>query len=261
MGILNQLANLAIAPIMQGSIKIIPEQKKLKQWPDNPLETVGYENLVSPLKAIIRDGYRLIRKEEAKSFEYDGYQIGKPEQKFCPPLNHRFSEKLLAYEDTKNRKLIDIVLNTMFLLGIEQGRRLERKVRLPMDVLLKTLDNYREMNKNLRLKVDELEVISELKQSMPGVSDEELKPAITKALNERRAARIEKAKEDLSLDPNKNKFTFKQSKKASFKALRKIQKSLSSCNDEQWKEILEERGWNFDEWEEQCKRKPIILAI
>jgi hypothetical protein len=258
MGILNQLASLAIAPVQDISA---PVPKKPKPWPDNPLEIVAYEKLVSPLKAIIRDGYRLIRKEEAKSFEYNGYQIGKQEQKFCPPLNHRFTEKLIAYEDTKGTKLIDIVLNTLFLLGIEQGRRLERKARMPMDVLLKTLDNYREVNKNLRLKIDELEAVSELKQSKPDISDEELKLALVTVLNEKRAARIEKAKEELSLDPIKNKFTFKSPKKSSFKTLRKIEKSLPSCNKEQWKEILEERGWDFKEWEEQCKRKPVILAM
>jgi hypothetical protein len=239
------------------------EEKKMKKWPDDPTELIAYEKLVFPLKDILRRGYRLFRKDEVVNFDYDGYDIGKLEREFYPPPNYRFTEKFLKEENFRGKKLMDVVLSVMFLLGVEQGRRAERKSFKPMEILLETLDSYRESNKDLRLKVDELEVKLEIKESNPEVSADELNRLIQEGMKQRRERRIEQAKMDLSLDSSRSGFEFIPTQRARFIELERIACSLTkeTCTLEQWQEILQQKGWTHKEWKAKCKKKHLTILF
>lgn len=231
-------------------------RKKMKKWPDDEATLVDYRELVGPLKTIITQGYRLFRKDQ-KEFDYEGYNIGEHELNHFPPPKYRFTEQLLAFDDKRNVKLIDVVLNVLFLLGIEQGRRAERRDHKPMELVLKTMDKFREENKNLRLKIDELEVKIEVLQKNPELIGEALKQAIIDGVKQRRNARLFEAKKELGIDPVRSNFEFKTPKRVKFRELERLAKSLDkkTCSQEQWKELLKERGWTFDEWISRCKKK------
>src|ERR1700733_3665623 len=133
-----------------------PKKVKMKKWSDNPTAMVPYRSLIAPLKAVLDKGYRLLRKPEVKSFEYDGFNIGKNELAIFPSPKNQLSEKSLEKSTKANVNLIDIVLNIAFLLGMEQGRRAERREQVSTETLINTIETYRERNADLRLCIDEL---------------------------------------------------------------------------------------------------------
>jgi hypothetical protein len=244
-----------VKPAEQTKVEV--KDIKLKQWPEDP-KLVPYEDLVKPIKAIINKGYRLIRNDE-KSFDYEGFEIGDNELGHFPSPKYRFTDKLLAYEKkVGGRNLIDVALNVLYLLGIENGRRAERQNQKPSYDVSQTLARYREANKDLRYRVDELEIRLELKEANPAASEEELKPLIEKKLLERRPARIQKCKEDLSLDPEKSSFEFSQKKRTPFKSLYEIASRIE-CDQAEWIRILRGHGWHYKEWLSACEKKKLKM--
>src|SRR5271166_3646580 len=128
----------------RGSSSNMEKKVSLKEWPDNPHSLVDYEDLVKPIKAIIDQGYKLTRNL-TKSFTYEGYEIGAKELEKCPSAKYRFDERLLSVEKKKSdRNLIDVALNMIYLLGVENGRRAERKTERSADAVIETLSSYRE---------------------------------------------------------------------------------------------------------------------
>lgn len=252
-----------IVPITENTqttpIVSLAKPAKMKRWPENPSELLPYGDIISPLKEVLRKGYRLFRKDEIKSFDYEGYNIGKVELQNNPSPKLRFSEKFLTYEKALGHSLIDVVLNITFLLGVEQGRRAERRDSKPVETLLETLETYRETNKNLRIKIDELEIQSELKERFPQLTDQELQSCIKVGIEARKWKRIHELKKELQLDVSKSNFQFKTPVRAKFRDLESIAKSLNkkTCTLEQWKEILESKGWTYKEWKDKCKKKII----
>lgn len=223
--------------------------KKMKKWPENPSELLAYNVIVEPLKDILRKGYRLFRKDEVKNFEYEGFNIGKHELQNHPSPRARFSEKCLEEEKKLGHSLIDVVLNIMFLMGVEQGRRAERRDAEPVDQLLETLENYREKNKNQRIRIDELEVILDMGARRFDLSEEDFKKEVAAGVDARRARRIEELKTELKLDSSRSSFQFNTAPRAKFKELETLALSLTKedCTEEQWKRILGERGWSHKE--------------
>lgn len=230
---------------------------KMKRWPDNPTELVPYKDLAGPLKEALNKGYRLFRREEVKSVDYDGFNIGKHELINTPSSRERLSEKLLEQDKKSGTNLIDVVLNLMFLLGVEQGRRAERRDTKPIETLMETLEIYREKNKDLRMRTDELEVILDIKEKFPDISPDVFNEKVKLGVASRRTKRIQELKSELQLDVSKSSFKFKPAPKAKFKELELIVKNLTKdiCSPEQWKQILVQRGWTYKEWKEKCKKK------
>lgn len=238
-----------------------PEEKKeardppeMKSWPKNKTELISYVNLIKPLKEVLNKGYRLFRKDDVKSFLYDGFNIGEFELQNQPSPQERFKETFIAEQKKLGFHLIDIVLNIAFLLGVEQGRRAEHRELKSQEELINTLAKYREINKDLRAKIDELEVILEIKNK--SLSEEDAKLFLTENLSARRKRRIEDLKSDLKIDPSKSSFNFVRNK-AKFKSLEILAESLSikTCSKEQWYSILDEYGWTVKEWKDKCKKK------
>jgi len=233
------------------------KKKKMKKWPDNKSAVLPYEDLVKPLKELLEKGYRLYRKAEIKEFEYEGYNIGEQElHTYLSPKN-RFLEKSLEHEKKLGNNLVDVVFNVLFLLGVEQGRRAERIDSKPVETLIETLEVYREKNKDLRLRIDELEVIAEVKENYPNLSEEEIEELVSIGLEERRIKRIEDLKTELQLDASKSAFQFRTPVKMKFRELVALFNTLSKeeCSFAQWKEILKENGWTYAEWKEKIKKK------
>lgn len=237
------------------------KKKKMKRWPDESSELLPYKDIANPLKEIIRQGYRLWRRDDIKGFEYEGYNIGKCELQTQPPPCVRLSEQYLTHEKKLGHTLMDVVLNVMFLLGVEQGRRAEKRDAHPIEALLTTLEIYREKNKDQRIRIDELETVLELKEKFPNISEEDFKKKMKDGLEERRAKRIEELKNELQLDASRSSFQFKTPERSRFKELEALARTFTkqTCNLEQWKHILKEHGWTYKEWSDRCKKKHITI--
>src|ERR1700722_3688269 len=231
-------------------------KRKMRKWPDDESALVDYHDIVRPLKEILRQGYRLFRKDQ-KEFDYEGYSIGPNELTHFPPPKYRFTEKLLEFDDKRGKKLIDVVLNVMFLLGVEQGRRAEKREGKPMELVLKAMDKYRDENKNLRLKLDELEVSLEVRQQHPELNDDDFQNAVSDGVRRRRNIRLYATNKELGIGPVRSAFEFKTPRKVQFEELESLARTLNKdiCTQEQWKDLLKERGWTYEEWQTRCKKK------
>jgi hypothetical protein len=237
--------------------KQVKKKSKLKKWPENPTELLSYKDIINPIKDIINKGYRLWRKDEVKGFDYEGYNIGERELLNQPSPHERLSEKCLAYEKKLGHNLIDVVLNIVFLMGIEQGRRVEKQDIKQVDDLFQTLEKYRETNKNLRIKIDALEIAQELKETHPNIAKDEFEAKLKEGVACRRNKRVEELKADITLDATKSSFNFKTPVRAKFKELTAIIKTFTkdTCSQEQWNDILTEKGWTRKQWDNKCKKK------
>jgi hypothetical protein len=231
---------------------------KMKEWPSNSYELVPYDNLINPIRDILKKAYRFIRHAEIKSFEYDGFNLGKSERRNCPSPQLRFSEKFIEFENKRGKTVIDIALNIVFTLGLEQGRRLERISSKPILGMKEALEAYKKSNKELRIKTDELEVMLDIKHSHPSASMEEYNVLLSKGIKARRDERLAYLKEELKIDPIKSGFNPPDPIKLSFKNLEKLMNLLQNdCCAERWKEILADHGWTYDEWQAKCEKKKI----
>jgi hypothetical protein len=230
---------------------------KMKDWPNNKYELISYYDLIRPVKSVLQKAYRFYRKDEIKSIEYDGFNFGNAD-KNCPSPQIRFSEKFIELENKRGNKVLDIALNVVFMLGIEQGRRIERMAQKPFFAMKSALSTYREANKELRSRLDELEVMLDIKNHYPNASMEEYNLLLAKGLKERRDERISYIKEELKMDPYKSNFKAPDPKKFPFKNLVKLMEALKNdCSQPRWKEILEDHGWSYNEWQAKCSKKKI----
>jgi hypothetical protein len=234
-------------------------QKKMKKWSDDPSTLVPYSKLISPLKDIINKGYKLIRND-VKSFDYEGYNIGKNELQLFPSPKNQFTEKHLA--KLKNIKLMDVVLHITFLLGVEQGRRSERQEQKSTETLINTLEQYRETNKNLRYQIDELKAFIVVKDKNPTLSHEELMQLVKIEVDNNRPNRIAAIKTDLELDPTRSSFKIRTPQRAKFNDLMELSKTLNKSQyEEHWPNILKEYGWTIEQWDNKCKKKNQKVVI
>lgn len=231
---------------------------KMKEWPNSQYEMVQYDNLIDPIKCVLQKAYKFYRRDEVKSFEYDGFNFGKSEQKNCPSPQQRFSEKFIEFENKRGKKVLDIAINIVFMLGVEQGRRIEKIATKPFLAMKSALSAYRETNKELRARLDELEVMLDIKNHHPDISIADYNLLLAKGLKERRDERLSFLKEELALDPYKSNFNSNEPIKFPFKNLVKLMEALKNdCNKQRWEEILKDHGWSYDEWTVRCKKKKI----
>ena len=235
--------------------------KKMRKWPSNPNAILAYGAIISPIKKILEDGYRLIRKKEKVSFEYEGFNIGKQERKLFPPPNYRLSKKLLELSEKDNRSLFDIMLHVVFCLGMEQGRRVSRPEYHALNKALSALEKYRRDNRKLRFKVDQLDARIKLKLDIPDVSGKEFEFYLKQEMNYRRNARFELAKQELGEDPMKA-LRIREPNRLVFSELVKIAKTCNdTCTKSQWKFILKDFGWNMNDWNSKCKHQNVRFVF
>lgn len=126
----------------------------MKNWSDDENQLVSYDDLLSPLKRIMHNGYRLERLP-ITHFMYSGYNIGSNEQLYFPTPEERFSSRWIENDAKFKRSLLDNVLITAFQLGMEQGRRLDRRNRISNKLLEDILKTRIKMVKNLKFKLSE----------------------------------------------------------------------------------------------------------
>jgi hypothetical protein len=230
---------------------------KMKKWPEDQSIHPSYVDLVKPLREILEEGYRIVRKATVKSFEYEGYNIGKNELRYIPSPKDRLTEEYLSKAKDKSVYLVDIILHITFLLGLEQGRRVSNRNFTSIKSLVDSFETYRRTNKDLRYRIDELELYIEAKNSGQSLSEAQLQESVKQGLIERRKNRMQSAQNELALDPTKNNFDLpKQKMKPSFKELKRISKIISDkLTFEQWIEYLSARNWSLDEWTNKCKKE------
>jgi hypothetical protein len=239
------------------------ESKKivLKEWPKDRLAIIDYEDLVRPIKKIIDLGYSFKRKKDIKSFDYDGYEIGELELEVCPSPKYRFTEELLAIEKEKSsRNLIDVALNVVYLLGIENGRRVERREEQPVKAITDTINSYRETNKDLRLKNDALEAELSILKENRNASKEEVKRLVAEKMKVSRDARVKALRDDLAKDPLRNAFSPTKTSRIPFNNLVNLGKRIS-CSRDLWDKALARYGWAPKEFWERVEKKKVKLKF
>lgn len=234
------------------------DKNKINQWPDDPSTLVDYDDIYKPLKDILEEGYKLTRKLGVNKFDYSGYDIGKIEKRLFPAIKDQLSEKFLAKEKEQNNKtLMDVVMRLMFLMGIEQGRRMSVQEYAPLKSMEKALSSYRDRNKKLRYNLDQCKAIIEILKLHPNIEKDELNKLISIEMEKTRKLRLEEIKNEIKIDPNINCFrTSKLKKKIKMSELLYLAHTLDQeiVKMSDWINILSEAGCSLSEWKNFCKK-------
>lgn len=233
------------------------EKNKIKQWPDDPSEMVSFDDIMAPLKTILEQGYNLIRKTGEWSFNYSGYELGKIEKQNFPNMKEQLSEKCLKNEKEKHsRSLMDVVMRSVFLMGVEQGRRMCYQEQVPVKSLQKTLNNYRERNKATRYQLSKALANIRIRDENPTLNLAELAPLIKTELERTRLSRMDEIKKEMHLDPSISCFKIKAKKKVKLTDLLYLANTLDPeiCKPKDWMEILNEANCSFKDWQNFCRK-------
>lgn len=232
-------------------------KNKVKQWPDEPDEIVLYKDIYAPFKEILEKGYRLIRTNSEWKFDYNGYEIGKQEKKIFPNVKEHFTEKFLRREkDKHDQSLMDVVMRLMFLMGIEQGRRMAYSEQAPVRNLEKTLANYRERNKSVRYQLAKANAIIKIREENPTLPSKDVDALIRIELEKTRHIRIDEIKKEIRMDPTLSCFKNKVRKKAKLTDLLALANTLDPeiFKHEDWLLLLNEANCSVSEWKVFCKK-------
>ncbi|MEK7598499.1 MAG: hypothetical protein AAB487_02085 [Patescibacteria group bacterium] len=100
-------------------------KSKMKKWPERG--TVSYPKLIDPILNVLKQAYRFRRKNLGKDIIYRGYDIGEAEQVTCFSPDERLTAKNLKWAQEQGRPALTEIIGIAFHLGMEQGRRLEKK--------------------------------------------------------------------------------------------------------------------------------------
>lgn len=99
---------------------------KSKPWPDE--KPVNFRELVGPVCDAVRFSYDLSRRNEHRSIPWTGHNIGSEELVCSSPPHERLKRSELQYnEKEQGRDALEVLVGIAVQLGIEQGRRMERK--------------------------------------------------------------------------------------------------------------------------------------
>lgn len=112
---------------------------KMKKWPEGNA-TPGAGELVKPILAVIRQGYKMTRLK-IKSLPYEGYDIGEREKGIVDPPDEEFKRSGLLYHQERDRDLLEVALYQVLRLGIEAGRRMTREDEI--GPLLRAAEHYK----------------------------------------------------------------------------------------------------------------------
>lgn len=144
----------------------------MKEWPDDETSTVSYEELISPIKKLLLEGYRMERYQN-KQFVYSGYNIGKSERLTSPTPDERFSSRWLENEEKFKRTLLDNVFATVFQLGIEQGRRFDKINRYNNSLLRDIVDARTRTITKLRAELGKYDPSYAVSNDIPAEKDDD----------------------------------------------------------------------------------------
>ena len=226
----------------------------MQKWPDQ-WETVSYDDLIEPIKSIFTSGYYYSPKDHS-GFEYNGFNIGKNELRIVPNPKKRLTKDGLQEESKQGRTLVDTLFHITFLLGVEQGRRVETCNRHSVKSIVDTLDTYKRTISTLRHRNDEVEALLKAKTSNPNASQAELTEIVNKELTASRSNRIALAKKDANSDPTKKPTEKQSGSRASFKELKRAAKMVENkITLEVWTNYLNECQWSLDDWYRKCVKE------
>jgi hypothetical protein len=97
----------------------------LKNWPKNKFDFLNYEEVIRPIKKTILEAYRMVRKD-VKFVPYDGYTFGDFDLSYFRNPEMLMNQCMNKWGRFKDKSPLDVMLFTIFWLGVEQGRRFER---------------------------------------------------------------------------------------------------------------------------------------
>lgn len=231
----------------------------MKQWPEEPDAVLPFDDLWKPLKDLIEAAYKPIARNTTPidSFTYVGYDLGKIEKKHFPPLNQQFTDKYLASEKTRNQKtLIDTVMRAIFMLGMEQARRLHYQEREPATV---NKQNFKELQSkiiDLRYELHQAQAELKLRRDYPNLSESDLESLLQEEMEKTRQTRLQEIRQELLANP-RPAFNVKTKKKHKLADLIAVAKSLDPAivKLEDWKKILQSASLSFQDWQNYCKKQ------
>ena len=108
----------------------------VRQWPEDESQ-VPFEELADPILKIMAANYKWVdkkyeygesmgerrRRPVYKDVVYNGYNIGRPELSGIGDPATNLSKASLWYHHDRDRDLMAVLVNIVFCLGVEQGRR------------------------------------------------------------------------------------------------------------------------------------------
>jgi hypothetical protein len=249
--------NAAIEADKISSLGVAADKNKIKQWPEDPAAQIAYDDVYAPLKDILEKGYNLVRKTGVWSFDYNGYDLGKIDKQFNPNIKEQISEKYLKKQKEKHGiSLMDIVMRIVFMLGIEQGRRVAYQEQCQVKSLQKTLANYRERNKSIQYRLAIAEAINKIRDENPTLSPDKAALLVKDALEKTRHIRIEEIKKELRMDPSLNCFKHRVKRKIKLSDLLGLANTLDPeiFHQKDWISILQEANCSESEWKTFCRK-------
>jgi len=115
--------------LQRGEHFVEREHPELLDWPDDG-SLVDFAKLIEPLVGVMKAGY-FMRRRPIESLSYKGYNIGQRERATCLAPDDAFKKESLERAKEQGRDLLDVVLQVAFQLGVEQGRRHEKRQLFP----------------------------------------------------------------------------------------------------------------------------------
>ncbi len=99
------------------------------EWPKKqPVRFLEW--IVDPLVSALRQGYRLQRRKR-QTLVYEGLDVISTQSNLARRLSARpyrtFDPEMLQQQEEEGRDLLWVIINLAVQLGVEQGRRLERR--------------------------------------------------------------------------------------------------------------------------------------
>lgn len=100
---------------------------KNKEWPTNPHVAVGFSSIIEPVIEAIRKTHN-VERIEGTGHEWSGLPLGKRDRSTCVDPSEKLSKEQLVYSEIdKGQSALSTIITIAIQLGIEQGRRLERR--------------------------------------------------------------------------------------------------------------------------------------
>jgi len=109
----------------------------MKPWPKNKIPSQS--ELISPLKNLLLSFYSVKRRKVLnKDYKYSGYNFGPKDLKNLPDITKFFSDDSIAYYKSLGFSVLDMILCSVYFMGVESGRRevVGEKTHMTMEVMM-----------------------------------------------------------------------------------------------------------------------------
>ena len=136
----------------------------MKPWPKKN-KIPSQSELIFPLKNLLLSFYSVKRRKVPnKDYKYNGYNFGPQELKNLPELTKFFSDDSVAYYKAIGFSVLDMILCSVYLMGVESGRREVKGEKTPMtmEVMMKLVE--KKVN-----QIDELKKLLSESKSNDGI--------------------------------------------------------------------------------------------